>query len=852
MAAENKLQSIPELPASGSALSQLFLDHNAFVGLGDGSVFSGLLQLSVLTVGANKLESIPAALATLPNLKLLDLTNNSLQDIPNQLGKSAVLNKLLMDGNPFRRIPRAKMTGGIAAFKQYLLSRLSEQELKEHEASLATMRAAASAKPTAGGGGGGGGMRFERKSAVPDADAFVPMKIGEVRPPQAAAPPPQAAAAPPKPTRAPTVHDAWAEAALRDAAANKKLVLKSAKPPLTAVPDQVSGFSDGVSIDLSENQLKELPPGDWFAGAAFESTLTTLILDSNQLAHFPLNSVVALSSLSTLSLKKNLISAVPPAISSLQSLTSLDLRNNRLNDFPSGVMELPALRVLLLGTNRIVSLPQQFGSCGLKQTLMEFDVGNNQLKTLWSNLQSFTALTSLNIENNALTQIPPELALLPLKALMVGGNPQRQLKWELVKQGTPAVMEYLRTRLPAELLVLAPKPGAGSAAAPPSNAAPIPSASAAAPPPPSNPNPTPMRFERRENVAPPPAAAADDFMAQPLRKPQAKPLAFDSGSAAPPPAAAEKNSKSKQKALEAAAFAAEQERLAQERAAGGVGAPVQPEPTAGALRKPKAQPLSFDAPAAAAPPPQQPLGEAIQKPDRKQRKQPRLQRSWNVNGLRMRPPLQTPVHTPIHLICRSESPLRLNRNRENKCNSNRLYRISRLPLPPLHRSNHRSAQLLQIRKPNRKLWRRLHSQRSSKKSGLLRGCLHPHQRQAHTLIHRICRSVRKHRHPPVAVEPHPKNRFRASKNSLNRLSPNPLRLRRRISMHRRRKTTDAHRSIRTRAVVVVVVVVRTSKSLLARNHPPVVEAVDRVVPVDWTHDHSSQQIVSFCRSELQI
>jgi Leucine-rich repeat (LRR) protein len=89
---------IPPLPAS-PALSQLFLDNNQLLSLQlqdevqTGVGINRLTGLTVLTVTANKLEVVTPLLATLP-LKLLDLTNNNIQDLPSQLGKVQSLNKV--------------------------------------------------------------------------------------------------------------------------------------------------------------------------------------------------------------------------------------------------------------------------------------------------------------------------------------------------------------------------------------------------------------------------------------------------------------------------------------------------------------------------------------------------------------------------------------------------------------------------------------------------------------------------------------------------------------------------------------------------------------------------------------
>ena len=47
-----------------------------------------------------------------------------------------------------------------------------------------------------------------------------------------------------------------------------------------------------------------------------------------------------------------------------------------------------------------------------------------------------------------LRDVPPELGLHELRSLLLHGNPQRQVRSAILQQGTPAVLEFLRSRVP--------------------------------------------------------------------------------------------------------------------------------------------------------------------------------------------------------------------------------------------------------------------------------------------------------------------------------------------------------------------------------------------------------------------
>jgi len=60
------------------------------------------------------------------------------------------------------------------------------------------------------------------------------------------------------------------------------------------------------------------------------------------------------------------------------------------------------------------------------------------------------ALTELDLGNNAISSVPPVVGLMhpTLRRLQLEGNPMRTIRRPIVAKGTPAVLEYLRDRIP--------------------------------------------------------------------------------------------------------------------------------------------------------------------------------------------------------------------------------------------------------------------------------------------------------------------------------------------------------------------------------------------------------------------
>jgi len=77
--------------------------------------------------------------------------------------------------------------------------------------------------------------------------------------------------------------------------------------------------------------------------------------------------------------------------------------------------------------------------------------GRWALETVGPRLALPCRLEELNLSNNALGSLPPRLGLMPaLRALLVEGNCLRTIRRPILERGTPALLDYLRSRMPVE------------------------------------------------------------------------------------------------------------------------------------------------------------------------------------------------------------------------------------------------------------------------------------------------------------------------------------------------------------------------------------------------------------------
>ena len=140
----------------------------------------------------------------------------------------------------------------------------------------------------------------------------------------------------------------------------------------------------------------------------------------------------------------------------LERLVELDLRSNAIESVPRGMWELRALRTLLLSHNRVRSLGAPlptWRALRCAASLEHIDVASNVVCALGDLPDALAdgllpALAILDLANNELRDVPPELGLHELRSLLLHGNPQRQVRSAILQQGTPAVLEFLRSRVP--------------------------------------------------------------------------------------------------------------------------------------------------------------------------------------------------------------------------------------------------------------------------------------------------------------------------------------------------------------------------------------------------------------------
>ena len=432
-ARENALRAVPTLPSQTvskqpAKLARLRLSFNKLEALALPPL-PALVELHAQSAGLRKLDD--SGLAPLLALRVLDVSNNELGELPAVLGYLPKLDRVIADGNPLRSIKRTLWQSGQGylgthALKKYLRTRgpppAGSGYLDEEND---------------GGGGGGDAPATLDASGVRAAarEAASGGRVLDVSGRGLGALPLEQLLEQLCDLPAPT-EDFDSSTALQRVTAlrvgGNRLATLGSGGGASILLSQMRGLR---VVDGTRNKLQQLP-----------AALAALAVEEIHVAYNSL-SVAAVETLIR-----------PPAAGGggggvlFSALRHVDLSANSLDAIPPSLCALPKVDTIKLSHNRLTSLYASGGGwvCATP-SLAHLDLSSNQLVDLGElPLQlSPERMRTLSLENNALTAVPAALSRLSaLGTLGLAGNPQRQVRQGLLEKGTLAIMEYLRTMAP--------------------------------------------------------------------------------------------------------------------------------------------------------------------------------------------------------------------------------------------------------------------------------------------------------------------------------------------------------------------------------------------------------------------
>jgi hypothetical protein len=199
------------------------------------------------------------------------------------------------------------------------------------------------------------------------------------------------------------------------------------------------------SLDLSKKNLSDITQAD-LEELTFEPT--TVLLSFNTLQSIPIGFKMFQNTITTLHLDHNKFTSFPSFDDSsiiFPNISTLDLSANQLTSLPgeSDHTAFPNLQTLNVNNNRIAELPTKLPF----SKLTTFLATSNSLTSITPS--TFEKMEVVDISNNNIGHLPPILGnITTIRTLLVEGNSFRVPRYTIVQQGTAAVMEYLRGRIP--------------------------------------------------------------------------------------------------------------------------------------------------------------------------------------------------------------------------------------------------------------------------------------------------------------------------------------------------------------------------------------------------------------------
>ncbi len=449
---QNHLTEFPVITIPLPCLSQLILSYNRISSFPAAMITMIASSINEMLLHNNQLISLPIEIEYCQQLKVLDLSNNNLNDLIPSLGYLPFLQILKVEGNCIKTIRQTLLIKPTEELKKYLRTRGPSILTGEDEEGVA--------RPLAHSTRAASGPVTKKPAAAFTRDDDPDEIVGF-----------------PSNPPAPSFYsrEITAKIAERINDINPKqgllnfsnLSLQTLTKPFFINYQSYSILSTIIKVDLSSNQLTDYPQ------AFLEELVTDFQVQGYQYINLSRNLLGKNMNLNrdnskkrsrklylqcTLDLSENTLSNQNLEIILSNSFT------HEINDIYGLILHHNPLKQLLLSNSFLLHCSNlqhlELQYCQLTsledfdlQTfphLQYLDISNNRVSQYPLHLDVAYNLEFLSIENNEYTSIPTYLGILPkLKTLLIQGNPQKLIRTTIISQGSQKVIEYLKCRHPA-------------------------------------------------------------------------------------------------------------------------------------------------------------------------------------------------------------------------------------------------------------------------------------------------------------------------------------------------------------------------------------------------------------------
>ncbi|KAM4527728.1 malignant fibrous histiocytoma-amplified sequence 1 homolog [Odontesthes bonariensis] len=203
---------------------------------------------------------------------------------------------------------------------------------------------------------------------------------------------------------------------------------------LNQFPPEILGLCELEELDLSGNKFETLPSDMMRLTSA-----KILWLSSLHMSSLP-DSFCRLHNLESLMLDGNNLTALPPSFGHLQRLKMINLSSNDFENFPEVILSIAGLEELYLSRNKLTHIPEEIGQL---VKLVNLWLDNNNITHLPDSIVELEKLEELVLQGNQIAILPDHFGKLSkVNIWKVKDNPLIQPPYEVCMKGIPYIAVY--------------------------------------------------------------------------------------------------------------------------------------------------------------------------------------------------------------------------------------------------------------------------------------------------------------------------------------------------------------------------------------------------------------------------
>ncbi|XP_059213674.1 malignant fibrous histiocytoma-amplified sequence 1 homolog [Centropristis striata] len=214
---------------------------------------------------------------------------------------------------------------------------------------------------------------------------------------------------------------------------------------LNQFPPEILALSELEELDCSGNKFEVLP-----ADIMKLQSIKILWLSSLHMSTLP-DSFCRLQQLESLMLDGNELSALPAAFGRLKRLKMINLSSNEFENFPQVILSITGLEEIYLSRNKLTHIPEDVGQL---VALANLWLDNNSITYLPDSIVELEKLEELVLQGNQIAILPDNFGKLSkVNIWKVKDNPLIQPPYEVCMKGIPYIAAYQKELAHSQLAI---------------------------------------------------------------------------------------------------------------------------------------------------------------------------------------------------------------------------------------------------------------------------------------------------------------------------------------------------------------------------------------------------------------